>query len=140
MVCTARRAQCGEPNRKWIAGDSLTNWRLTAYDALGAEMMYPWSYAGHNVGCRLGCFLTGAVGAVARADGMLVSEWTTHGVVKIEPSWNLFGYGEALSASVLPNGTTALAYAFLDQRGRGHTGGGTVNKSNSAFTAIFSAI
>lgn len=113
----------------------------TPLDYLGVNMLYPVRFDTHTLGCKSGCFKTGT-GVVSNDLGQMVSDWTALGAVNIVPAWRVGGVGlsgSVLNGSNLPSGAAPVSFSYSDFRGRGHSGSGTVTKSNAQFAAIVGA-
>lgn len=120
---------------------------LTAWDQLGAELLYPRRYTGERVACLNSCFETGS-GVIMRSTGQATIEWIRRGADIAYLGAPVWKFGSTtiqptdgiLRASALTGTSTAVTMTFNDGYARAHSGSGDVTKSESAFTAVFGAI
>jgi hypothetical protein len=124
----------GENGR--IPGD----YRLTAYDRLGAEMTYPVNSA-YPIGCSDRCFVTGS-GVITRTDGAVTTNWTMRGGRGVLLTSPLNGQQvSTLPTSGFIEGVSALSFNFRSPRPSAPQliTTGTLVNSNSVHTAVLNA-
>ncbi|HET9953744.1 MAG TPA: M12 family metallopeptidase, partial [Polyangiaceae bacterium] len=122
-----------------------SDWRLTSYDALGIEMLYPRSGQGAalELGCGKACFRTTPFGALIRSNGSVRDEWTARGGKEWwlnTPVWQLPGgktiTANSLSASQL-GASQGVGYdATVKWSGKVVGGEGFVTVSDAKWTAL----
>jgi hypothetical protein len=112
---------------------------LSELDAVGGEMMYPYTTTAHRVRCGARCMESGS-GAIVRSDGAVTIDWVRRGAVVATTytrGTSTFTRADGrLAATDLSSTTSALTMTFKDGYGRANSGSGTVVKSNGWHTAL----
>lgn len=139
---------CNGPNGRVVhnTNPALTDWKPTALDKLGIEILYPKG-GSLSLACASGCFRTDS-GPLLREDGTLRDEWSSRGA---KPWWPITGSltwkkgsttvasGETVPASVLGSGGTVTFSATNRWNSQAITGAGTVAVDDAKWTGLMIA-
>jgi hypothetical protein len=136
-----------DPNRRAVTppNSNFPNyWKISYFDALGIEIIYPFSFV-RSIRGRNGIVIQD--GIVVRGDDTLLTDWhfrgALTGVYKTTPVWTYGGTtkttNELSVSNVGTSGTYSVSVKFQDAFSRNHSGTTSVVVNNSTHTALVMA-